>query len=120
MNKVWIAAIVLAGLCACDRDTSPNSPNSPNPAGRPSARNPSTLPGQSRDSAASSESREPQQVAQLTFEDVDTNKDGVITPNEALAIPGLDFTSADKDNSHTLSRQEFAAAMAAIRSGPGG
>ncbi len=46
-------------------------------------------------------------MAQLSFESVDTNKDGVITQNEALAVPGLDFASADKDNSHTLSHQEF-------------
>jgi len=42
----------------------------------------------------------------------------VITQNEALAVQGLDFASADKDNSHTLSRQEFDAAMAKGR--PGG
>jgi hypothetical protein len=59
------------------------------------------------------------QVAQLTFSDVDTNKDGAITPNEALAVPGFDFTSADKDNSHTVSPQEFAAGMATINKGPG-
>jgi hypothetical protein len=58
------------------------------------------------------------QVAQLSFEAVDTNHDGVITQNEALAVPGLDFASADTDNSHTLSRQEFDAAMAKTR--PGG
>jgi hypothetical protein len=54
----------------------------------------------------------------LSFESVDANKDGVITPNEALAVQGLDFVSADKDNSRTLSREEFAAAMAKQR--PGG
>jgi len=49
---------------------------------------------------------------------VDANKDGVITQNEALAVQGLDFASADKDNSHTLSRQEFDAAINKTR--PGG
>lgn len=58
------------------------------------------------------------QVAQLSFESVDTNKDGVITQNEALAVQGLDFASTDKDNNHSLSRQEFEAAMASRR--PGG
>ena len=42
------------------------------------------------------------QVAEwLSFESVDTNKDGVITQNEALAVQGLDFASADTDNSPT-------------------
>ena len=58
------------------------------------------------------------QVAQLSFESVDTNKDGVITQNEALAVQGLDFASTDKDNNHSLSRQEYEAAMASRR--PGG
>lgn len=117
MNKLLSASILVLGLCACDRDTSPNSPN---PSGRPSAQNPSALPGQSRSSEAGSQSRDSQdsQVAQISFDDVDTNKDGVITLNEALAVPGLDFTSADKDNSHALSRQEFAAAIAKLK-GPG-
>jgi Ca2+-binding EF-hand superfamily protein len=65
-----------------------------------------------------SQSRDSSQVAQLSFDSVDTNKDGVITPNEALAVPGLDFSSADTDKSRTLDRQEFAAAMATTR--PGG
>ena len=105
MDKVLIAVIVALGVVACERGTSPNSPN---PIGRHSAQNPSAAPTQPRDS----------QVDELSFESFDTNKDGVITPNEALAAPGLDFASADTDNSHAVTRQEFAAAMA--RSRPGG
>ncbi len=105
MDKVLIAMIVALGMIACQRGTSPNSPN---PTGRPSAQTPRAAKAQSGDS----------QLAQLSFESFDTNKDGVITPNEALATPGLDFASADTDNSHAVTRQEFAAAMARAR--PGG
>ena len=41
MDKVLIAVIVALGMVACERGTSPNSPN---PIGRPSAQNPSAAP----------------------------------------------------------------------------
>jgi EF hand len=113
MDKVLIAALVALGMVACERSTSPSSPN---PAARPSAQVSRTAP--QAPSAVPSQSGDSSQVAQLSFDSVDANKDGVITPNEALAVPGLDFSSADTDKSHTLDRQEFAAAMATTR--PGG
>jgi hypothetical protein len=123
MKKLLLVAMVTIGLgsvAACDRGSTPVSPNRANPpaappraqspgaTGAPGASNTGPRPGQGTAT----------QVAQVTFESADTNKDGVITQNEALAVPGLDFASADKDNSHSLSRQEFDAAMAKAR--PGG
>ena len=121
MKKFFLLAIAigLGSVAACNNGT-PVSPNrasppaappraqSSTPTGAPGASSTSPRPGQGTES----------QVAQLSFEAADTNKDGVITQNEALAVPGLDFASADKDNSHTLSHQEFDAAMAKAR--PGG
>ena len=46
------------------------------------------------------------------FEDVDTNKDGQISREEASAIEGFDFASADKDQNASLSREEYEAAQA--------
>jgi hypothetical protein len=119
---VTMLAIGLGTVAACNRDTAPGAPNRVNPPDRsapPMAQN----PNRSIPPAASSTSPRPgqgtaSQVAELSFESVDINKDGVVTPNEALTVEGLDFASADTDNSHTLSRQEFAAAMAKAR--PGG
>jgi hypothetical protein len=126
----------LGSVAGCNRDTTPAAPNRATPPDRtapPRAQNPSaassqsanpsgapgaqTVPGESNTSPRPGQGTE-SQVAQLSFDSVDTNKDGVITQNEALAVPGLDFASADKDNSHTLSHQEFDAAMAKTR--PGG
>ena len=142
--KTFLLAMVVVGLgsvAACNRDTTPSSPNraappdrsappraqNTNPAGASGAQNPnpsaapgtspSGVPGESNTSPRPGQGTE-SQVAQLSFESVDANKDGVITQNEALAVPGLDFASADKDNSKALSRQEFDAAMAKTR--PGG
>ena len=142
--KTFLLAMVVVGLgsvAACNRDTTPSSPNraappdrsappraqNTNPAGAPGAQNPnpSAAPGTSPSGAPGESNASPRpgqgtesQLAQLSFESVDTNKDGVITQNEALAVPGLDFASADKDSNKTLSRQEFDAAMAKTR--PGG
>jgi hypothetical protein len=168
MKKVLLAAIVAVGLgsvAACNRDTTPSSPNRANPGDRsggqpraqntspssaagsqagnqsgasqsttsPSASGPqSSSPSASSGQQSSSDSGAPgasntsprpgqgteSQVAQLSFESVDTNRDGVITQNEALAVSGFDFAAADKDGNHTVSRQEFDAAMANKR--PGG
>ena len=55
------------------------------------------------------------QVAQapaITFESVDTNRDGRITAQEALASPGLDFTRMDADKNQSVTPDEFASAMA--------
>jgi len=132
MKKSLLVALVVVGLgsvAACNRDTTPGSPNRVNPPTAPpraQSSNPPGAPGapstQSAPHASNVSPRPGQgtetQVAQLSFDSVDTNKDGVITQNEALAVPGLDFASADKDNNHSLSHQEFDAAMAKTR--PGG
>jgi len=114
---VSMVAIGLGSVAACERDSTPGSPNRANPpSAPPRAENPSAA-GAPSTSARPGQGTETQ-IAQLSFESADTNKDGVITQNEALAVPGLDFASADKDDSHTLSRQEFEAAMAKAQ--PGG
>ena len=126
MKKFLLAAMLVFGLgsvAACSPDTTPGSPNRVNPpAAPPRAQNPNPAGAPGTPDASTTSPRPGQgtetQVAQLSFEAVDTNHDGVITQNEALAVPGLDFASADKDNSHTLSHQEFDAAMAKTR--PGG
>ena len=122
MRKLLLVTMVVIGMgsvAACNSDTTPSSPNRSNPPAAPptAQRTPPGAPGAPSTSPRPGQGTE-QQVAQLSFESVDTNKDGVITQNEALAVPGLDFASADADNSKSLSRQEFAAAMA--KSGPGG
>jgi hypothetical protein len=45
-----------------------------------------------------------------SFEDVDTNENGVISESEATMVPGLDFESADSNQDGVLSRTEFEAA----------
>jgi hypothetical protein len=158
MKKFLLVAMVAIGLgsvAACNRDTTPSSPNratpgdrsgqpraqntspssaagsraanqsgapgsqstSPSAASRQQSTSPSGAPGASNTSPRPGQGTE-SQVAQLSFESVDTNKDGVITQNEALAVSGFDFAGADKDGDHTVSRQEFDAAMANKR--PGG
>lgn len=51
-------------------------------------------------------------TAQVSFEAVDTNRDGKIDANEAEGIPGFNFSSADVDDNRSVSRQEFQTAMA--------
>ncbi|HZF29826.1 MAG TPA: hypothetical protein VE907_11950 [Gammaproteobacteria bacterium] len=65
--------------------------------------------------AACDRSNETTRVAQAprpTFDSVDTNGDGHITPQEALAVPGLDFTRMDADKNQSVTPDEFASAMA--------
>ena len=47
-----------------------------------------------------------------TFEEVDTNSDGQISQEEAAAIEGLDFATADTDQNGSLSMEEYNAAQA--------
>jgi hypothetical protein len=42
-----------------------------------------------------------------SFEDVDTNENGVISESEAALVPGLDFESADGNADGVLSRTEY-------------
>jgi EF hand len=44
------------------------------------------------------------------FEDVDANKDGQISKEEAANVEGLDFASADANQDGMLSREEYEAA----------
>ncbi len=49
-----------------------------------------------------------------SFEDVDTNKDGVISKDEAIkakALNKMDFTAADKDGNGLLSKNEYQQAV---------
>jgi hypothetical protein len=49
---------------------------------------------------------------QVSFDTVDKDKDGKLTRQEANEIDGFDFSRADTNADATLSRQEYAAAMA--------
>lgn len=49
-----------------------------------------------------------------SFEDVDANKDGVISKDEAIkakALNNADFTAADKDGNGLLSKNEYEQAV---------
>jgi EF hand domain-containing protein len=54
-------------------------------------------------------------TAQVSFESVDSNKDGKLDQNEAMGVPGFNFSSADVDDNRSVSRQEFQTAMANAR-----
>ena len=43
----------------------------------------------------------------LTFEEVDTDGDGLVSADEAASVEGLDFNAADGDNNGTLSVDEY-------------
>lgn len=45
------------------------------------------------------------------FEEVDSNGDGTISEQEARAVEGLDFATADTNQDGQLDRAEYAAAM---------
>jgi len=49
-------------------------------------------------------------AAPPAFEDVDRNKDGAITADEAAGVEGLDMASADANGDGMLSKQEYDAA----------
>jgi hypothetical protein len=48
-------------------------------------------------------------AAPPTFEEVDINADGMITPEEAAMVEGLDFEAADLDGDGVLSPDEYEA-----------
>ncbi|MDG4548796.1 MAG: hypothetical protein P9F19_19545 [Candidatus Contendobacter sp.] len=50
-------------------------------------------------------------AAPLTFEEVDTDGDGLISADEAANVEGLDFNAADGDNDGTLSVDEYEIAV---------
>jgi hypothetical protein len=45
------------------------------------------------------------------FDDVDANKDGMLSKVEASVVKGLDFAEADLDKDGMLDRAEYDAAM---------
>jgi len=45
-----------------------------------------------------------------SFEEVDSNGDGMISQEEAQAVEGLDFAQADTNQDGSLSRAEYTAA----------
>ncbi|MDG4553996.1 MAG: EF-hand domain-containing protein [Candidatus Competibacter sp.] len=50
-------------------------------------------------------------TAPLTFEEVDTDGDGLISADEAASVEGLDFDAADADADGTLSVDEYEIAV---------
>jgi hypothetical protein len=46
-----------------------------------------------------------------SFDDVDVNKDGQLTQEEASKVTDLDFAAADQDKDGKLSRAEYEAAI---------
>ncbi|NJN47607.1 MAG: hypothetical protein HC808_15280 [Candidatus Competibacteraceae bacterium] len=50
--------------------------------------------------------------AAMTFEEVDINKDGVVSTEEAATVEGLDFATADVNGDGAISVQEYQAAVA--------
>ncbi|MCH9673946.1 MAG: hypothetical protein K0U93_21090 [Gammaproteobacteria bacterium] len=53
-------------------------------------------------------------AAAPAFDDVDADKNGAITPSEALAVDGLDFSKADVDGDGKLNRAEYEEATASM------
>ena len=53
-------------------------------------------------------------AAPLTFEEVDTDGDGLISADEAASVEGLDFDAADADADGTLSVDEYDIAVAKL------
>lgn len=51
-------------------------------------------------------------TARISFEAADANEDGKLDKNEAVGIPGFNFTSADVDDDKSVSPEEFRTAMA--------
>lgn len=49
-------------------------------------------------------------AAPPAFEDIDRNKDGAITADEAASVEGLDMASADANGDGMLSKTEYEAA----------
>jgi len=50
-------------------------------------------------------------AAQKAFDRADSNKDGVVTQNEATIVPNLDFAAADTDKNAALTPEEFTVAV---------
>lgn len=53
-------------------------------------------------------------AAPPAFQDIDTNKDGVITQEEAVQVEGLDMASADTNGDGQLSQEEYEAAASKL------
>jgi hypothetical protein len=77
----------------------------------------SALPIVTATLASVSYARAPQQApSQLTFEQLDRNRDGYVDRNEAVAQPGLDavFDRADRHPDGRLDKVEYAKALSMI------
>jgi hypothetical protein len=55
-------------------------------------------------------------AAQKSFDAADSNKDGVVSENEAGSVRNLDFAAADTDKNAALTPEEFTVAFAATTS----
>ena len=53
-------------------------------------------------------------AAPLTFEEVDTDGDGLISADEAASVEGLDFDAADSDSDGTLTVDEYEIAVESL------
>jgi hypothetical protein len=51
------------------------------------------------------------QASLPAFDEVDANSDGEISMEESATIEGLDFATADTDQSGSLNREEYTAAQ---------
>jgi hypothetical protein len=78
----------------------------------PGSRSGEASPPGSRSSEAPGARSQSGAAAQVAFDTADKNKDGKITRDEAIEVPGLIFTSADVNADASLSRQEYQTAMA--------
>jgi hypothetical protein len=47
----------------------------------------------------------------MPFETIDKNKDGQLNRDEASAVPGLDFSTADANKNAALDKQEYTVAI---------
>jgi hypothetical protein len=57
--------------------------------------------------AGGAAAQEEEPIEMPSFEDVDTNENGVVSESEAAMVPGLDFADADLNGDGVLSRTEY-------------
>lgn len=108
MNKVAVTLVAFGfGTVAFAQQPAPQSPSqSPRQA----------VPEQHPAPGAQS----PGSAQQMSFDNVDKNKDGKITRDEASAVPGLDFAEADADDNDSLDRREYTLILARLTPTPRG
>jgi hypothetical protein len=90
-------------------------------AQQPGQQSPSQSPRQSAPEQRSSPgSQPPGSSQQMSFENVDKNKDGKISRDEASAVPGLNFAEADADDNDSLDQREYTLVIARLQPTPRG